>query len=262
MNKGLSDKAMSGSVIAGPLGYLILVAASWAFLLAGAGLGMSSMSTFRFPPPMPADVTIDAWTSGYALTILVMWWVMMIAMMLPALAGRKSGLFPAPPNAVRPVAPRPISMRFCLGYALAWLVFSLFATMLHHGLEQNGLVHGRMMWSLSPHLSIGLLVCAGLYQLSALKRKAARNCHRIDATRQSLRAGLTDGLACTASSGPLMLLLFVGGVMNLVWIVALTAVNLLEKRLPNPQPLSLAVGVGCLSGAVWIFSGTHGVETL
>jgi len=258
----LSGKSSDGPAIAGPLAYLVLLATSWAFLLAGAGLGMSSMSTFRFPPPTPAAVRVDAWTPGYALTILVMWWVMMIAMMLPALAGRKSGLFPAAPNPVRPVAPRPISMRFCLGYSLAWLVFSLFATMLHHGLEQNGLVHGRMMWSLSPHLSIGLLVCIGLYQLSAVKRRAARTCHRIDATRPSLRAGLADGLACTASSGPLMLLLFVGGAMNMVWIVALTVVNLLEKRLPNPRPLSFAVGIGCLSGAAWIFSGTHGAETL
>lgn len=258
MKHCLSGNFSGGPAIAGPLAYLTLVAVSWAFLLAGAGLGMSSMSTFRFPPTMPAEVRIDAWTPGYAVTIFVMWWIMMIAMMLPGFAGSKSGLFPAAPSLARPVALPSISFRFCLGYALAWLLFSLFATALHVILEQNGLLHGRMMWSVNADLSAGLLGFAGLWQLSALKRRAARNCHRIDATRPSAHAGLTSGLACVASTGPLMLLLFVGGAMNLVWIVALALVNWLEKRLPNPRPLSFAVGVGCLAGAAFVFHESGG----
>lgn len=255
MRHSLPETTSSGPAIAGPLAYLALVMASWAFVLAGAGLGMSSMSTFQFPPPMPADVRIDPWTPGYALTISAMWWIMMIAMMLPGLAGGKSGLFLFAPHAESLVGSRSVSFLFCLGYALAWFPFSLFAAALHYMLEQNGLLHGRMMWSLSVPLSVGFLVCAGLWQLSTPKRRAARHCHLIDATRPSLHAGLNSGLACTVSTGPLMLLLFVGGAMNLVWIVALTLINWLEKRLPNPQPLSFAVGAACLFGAALVFVG-------
>lgn len=254
MKQFLQINHASGSALAGPLGYLALLATSWAVLLAGAGLGMSSMSTFRFPPPMPADVRIDAWTPGYAFTVFVMWWVMMIAMMLPGLAGDRiwTGLLARRRNSAAPSASPAISIRFCLGYCFAWLLFSVFATALHYALEQQGLLHGRMMWSLNAPLSAGLLLCAGLYQLSAFKRRAAKTCHLFDATRPSPRAGLNSGLACIVSTGPLMLLLFVGGVMNLVWIIALTLVNWLEKRLPNPRPLSLAVGGACLLGTVLI----------
>lgn len=252
MKQSLPDTSASGPAIAGPLAYLVLLATSWAFLLAGAGLGMSSMSTFRFPPPMPVDVRIDAWTPGYTFTVFVMWWIMMIAMMLPGIAGNKvwTGLLATGRNSAA-LSSSTISARFCLAYSLAWLLFSVFATALHYALEQQGLLHGRMMWSLNVHLSAGLLVCAGLYQFSALKRRVARTCHLIDATSPSLRAGLESGLACIISTGPLMLLLFVGGAMNLVWIVALTLVNLLEKRLSNPRPLSLAVGFVCLFGAAY-----------
>lgn len=256
MKQFLPDTSSGGPALAGPLACLTLLTASWAFLLAGAGLGMSSMSTFRFPPPMPVDVRIDAWTQGYAVTIFAMWWIMMIAMMLPGVAGNRvwTGLPATGRSSAAHSTSSTLSIRFCLAYSLAWLLFSLFATTLHYALEQQGLLHGRMMWSLSTPLSAGLLVCVGLYQLSALKRRAAQRCHLLDATGPSLRAGLDSGLACIVSTGPLMLLLFVGGAMNLVWIIALTLVNWLEKRLPNPRPLSLAVGFVCLIGAACLFT--------
>ena len=48
----------------------------------------------------------------------------------------------------------------------------------------------------------------------------------------AVRLGVVHGLYCLGCCWSLMLLLFVGGVMNLWWIAALTIFVLLEKLAP------------------------------
>ena len=260
MRQSTSQKHASGRAVPGALAYLALLAASWAFLLAGAGLGMSmrAMSTFRFPPPIPPDARIEIWSPEYAVTMTVMWWIMMVAMMLPGIAGApewKSFEWKTLLNGGRVPdthqASAAVSFRFCLGYLLPWLAFSLFATALQYGLEQHGLLHGRMMWSVNTSLSAGILAGVGLYQMSRFKQYATNTCRSAGGRRSSLREGLGTGFACIISTGPLMMLLFVGGTMNLVWIVALTVITWLEKQVSNPHPVSRIVGVVCLLAAAY-----------
>jgi predicted metal-binding membrane protein len=69
-------------------GLLLLTILSWWYILAGAGTGMSTlaMTTWEFPPHIPSMNYSNDWTLSYAVTMLVMWWVMMVAMMIPSAA--------------------------------------------------------------------------------------------------------------------------------------------------------------------------------
>ena len=228
------------------LGMVVITALSWLYLLMGAGTGMSTlaMTTWAFPPTpdgLPADMV---WGPGYWVIMLTMWWVMMIAMMVPSAApmillygrvhrhGQKRGQIP---HAIVPTA------MFASGYLLAWLGFSLLATVLQWYFEIAGLLSQMMMWSNSLHLSAALLIAAGLYQLTPLKHACLEHC-RSPASFLSqqwrpgqwgaVRMGLSHGTYCLGCCWMLMALLFVGGTMNLVWIAGLTVLVLIEKLAP------------------------------
>jgi predicted metal-binding membrane protein len=55
--------------------------------------------------------------------------------------------------------------------------------------------------------------------------------------------GVAHGAYCVGCCLALMLLLFVGGVMNLIWIAGLTLFVLAEKFLPQGRRLSVPIGV-------------------
>jgi predicted metal-binding membrane protein len=134
-------------------GLLVVTTLAWLFMLGGAGTGMSirAMTTWQFPPPaLPS--TSQHWSLSYWALMLAMWWVMMIAMMVPSATptillyarvtrhAQKMGLMEA---AVVPTA------WFAGGYLLAWFAFSIGAVVLQWSLEQLGLMHVMMMWSLT-----------------------------------------------------------------------------------------------------------------
>lgn len=239
-----------------PLISMVFFAMSWGFLLWGAGLGMDtlSMSTFEFPPPVTMNTGSRPWAIPYAFMVLIMWWVMMIAMMLPGMARFLgwSSLFGDEEANIPNRRRQGSSFLFCMGYSMPWLLFSVAVTTVHFVLEQDGLLHGMMMWSLDRTLSAGILLCVGLYQFSPVKTRTAWGCKSLGMHTNSVRMGLAIGGYCLASSGPLMLLLFVGGVMNLVWIGSLTMINWLEKTVSDPRTISWPVGFLCLAGSVHV----------
>src|SRR5688572_28995384 len=69
-------------------GLAAITGLAWTYVLTGAGTGMSTvaMTTWQFPPPRPATMMAGDWDAGYWLTMLLMWWVMMVAMMIPSAA--------------------------------------------------------------------------------------------------------------------------------------------------------------------------------
>lgn len=238
---------------------------SWYYLLNGAGTGMSvaAMSTWQFPPPVyPGDA--DYWPMAYWGLMLAMWWVMMIAMMLPSAApmillyARVQRHHWKEAGVVDALVP---TMTFVTGYLASWLVFSLLATGLQWALQQLGLVHGMMMWSSSHVLSGLFLLGAGAYQLSPLKGACLDHCrnpagflsaHWRSGRLGALCLGWLHGLYCVGCCWVLMLLLFVGGIMNLVWIAGLSLLVLLEKWLPRGEWLARASGVAMLGGGTWL----------
>jgi predicted metal-binding membrane protein len=229
----------------------LAVAACWAWLVPLA-LDMQGAMTGSAAWMMRAD-----WDAVYFVAIFGMWVAMMIGMMLPSAAPtlllyatvvRKS---PEAGDAV------PRVYAFAAGYVLVWSGFSLLATILQWGLARRALL-SPMMQADSPQLGASLLCLAGLYQLTPWKRACLAQCrapavwisaHWRRGLAGALRMGLHHGAYCLGCCWALMLLLFAGGVMNLVWIGAITLFVLLEKLAPHG-----AQG-GRLSGALLIVCG-------
>ena len=264
---------------------LTVIVACWAFILAGAGTGMSALEmTALSAKPGGMDQTggeapgtgngdmsgraMDEgasgamqdlamaamapmpWTPGYAALMFFMWWIMMMAMMLPsaapmillfAMINRKQREKGAPyvPTAI-----------FAAGYALVWAVFSGVAVTAQWGLERAGLLSS-MMASTSAMIGAGLLIAAGIYQLTPLKQACLRHCrspiffithHWRPGDLGALRMGVEHGAFCTGCCWFLMALLFYGGVMNLFWIVGLAVFVLLEKTIPAGHWLGRMTG--------------------
>ena len=223
---------------------VLLCLLSWYYLFVGAGTGMSTvaMSTWQFPPPVYDSMGQGNWSPACWGIMLLMWWIMMIAMMVPSAApmillyARVCRRHQSDQLSVIPTA------YFLLGYLIAWLVFSVAATALQWYLEQLGLVHSMMMWSNSHLLSALFLLAAGIYQLSPLKAVCLQHCRSpagylsanwLKGRSGALQMGLRHGIFCVGCCWFLMLLLFVGGIMNLVWIAGLAIFVLLEKILPR-----------------------------
>jgi predicted metal-binding membrane protein len=220
-----------------------------------------AMTTWQFPPPRPSMTMQGAWSPAYWLTMLIMWWVMMIAMMVPSAApmillyarvfrhGQARGQIP---GALAPTAV------FAAGYLLCWLGFSVLATSLQFALEHYGLLHGMMMWSTDRWLTAGLLAAAGLYQLSPLKTTCLAQCrspteflarHWRPGRVGAFRMGIAHGAYCLGCCWALMLLLFAAGIMNLVWIAGLSILVLIEKLAPFGGALTKPLAVLLLLGA-------------
>lgn len=218
-------------------GLAALVALAWVYVWNGAGMGMSALDMTRATlfPHRQADIPgeMDLTTP----VIVLMWWVMMIAMMTPSAAplvllyarvARHRG-------AQARVAPTAF---LAAGYLLAWLLFSIAAATVQESLQSPGLISGMMLWSKNAALSAAVLAAAGLYQLSPLKQSCLRQCrtptqflvrHWRPGRTGALALGMRHGAYCVGCCWLLMTLLFVGGVMNLVWIAALTLFVLVEK---------------------------------
>jgi predicted metal-binding membrane protein len=216
------------AVVASALGALALLC--WAYLAWLAAAPIGSMAAMA-----PGIVH---WSAADFLLMLLMWWVMMVGMMVPSAApmiliyarvGRQSR------ERGTPFAP---AAWFALGYFVAWLGFALAATALQWGLE-NALLLAPMGARVAPRLGGALLIAAGLYQWTPLKDACLAHCQSPMAFIQrfgfrgergsAVRLGLRHGAYCIGCCWALMILLFVGGVMNLLWIAAIAALVLAEK---------------------------------
>jgi predicted metal-binding membrane protein len=68
----------------------------------------------------------------------------------------------------------------------------------------------------------------------------------------SLRLGIRHGAYCVGCCWALMALLFVGGVMNLLWIATLAIFVLLEKIIPAGRILARVVGGVLVAAGGWL----------
>jgi len=249
-------------------GLSALTVLSWVWVLAGAGTGMSTleMSTFQFPPPVMDGMTMF-WSAGYATLMLAMWWIMMVAMMIPSAApmillyGRVARHAQKKGQMEQGVLP---TFVFVLGYLAAWLGFSALATGAQWGLERAGLMHQMLMWSTSTTLTGVLLIAAGLYQLTPLKQACLEHCrspagylstHWRDGRSGAFHMGLTHGSYCLGCCWVLMVLLFAGGIMNLVWIAGLAIIVLVEKLAPWGPRFGQGLAALMVCAGFWVLIG-------
>jgi predicted metal-binding membrane protein len=241
-------------------GLAVITGAAWAYLVVAArpvSSGPAGMSGRPMAPVLPALTGAQPWTAAESGLRLAMWAVMMVAMMVPT-AVPMTLLYAA---VARKAAAQhsPVAPAFVLvaGYTAMWALFALAATAAQWGLDQAALL-SPMMISRSAWLGAALLIAAGIYQLTPLKNACLRNCrapahvlsrHWRHGRLGALRMGVRLGASCLGCCWILMGLLFIGGVMNLLWIAAIAAFILLEKTLP------FGVAGGRAAGAAMILIG-------
>jgi predicted metal-binding membrane protein len=194
-----------------------------------------------------------------------MWCIMMTAMMLPS-ATPVLLLAAALNRRVEPER-RPYGRTafFAAGYVFVWTLFSLAAVAAQWGLAQSGALSG-MMHASDGRLAGGLLIAAGLWQLTPLKHACLRQCRsplmvlvqrRRKGNLGALTMGTEHGAYCLGCCWVLMALLFVGGVMNLYWIVGLALYVLAEKLLPAAHRLGRWAGAALVLAGVALVAGTY-----
>jgi predicted metal-binding membrane protein len=256
-----------------------VIALSWAYLVAGASMGMSAFEMTRMSQlgmaggmseegmACMAMMTPVVWTPGYAVLMFLMWWVMMVAMMLPS-AAPMILLFATVNRKQRQTGhPHVATSIFAVGYLVAWAGFSLVAMLLQQGLERTGILSPMLV---GTNVTFGgvLLLAAGIYQLTPIKHSCLRHCrsplaflstHWRRGSGGALRMGLMHGAFCVGCCWFLMGLLFFGGVMNLYWIVGLALFVLFEKTVPAGHWLPYATGVALLTWGAGMLAANHSI---
>jgi len=223
--------------------YLIREAADMTAAMAGMDRAMA------MPPRSAAEL----------LLLLAMWWVMMVGMMLPGVAPVILTFATVNRNRRARGEPYVPTALFATGYLLTWGGFSVAATLAQGALERATLLSPMDMTINGRLLGGVLFLSAGLYQFTPVKLACLRSCrspldfvlnHWRDGPGGALRMGMTHGLYCLGCCWILMLLLFVGGVMNLLWVAGLAAVVLVEKLMPGPWFARIA-GTLLAAAGVW-----------
>ena len=231
-------------------------AALW---LALAALGWAALAWVAFDMGHPlAQLSMPMspqWSAANLLAIVAMWAVMMAAMMLPSALPMLQAFVALS----RRNGQRARSRQFVGAYLLVWMIFSVAATAAQWLLQAVGWVNP-MIVSTSAMLSCALLLVAGAYQFSPLKRICLARCRTpmgflVGEWRGGRFGGFAmgwrHGLFCLGCCWALMALLFVGGVMNLAWIAALSIVVAVEKLAPHGERVAPLLGLVLLGAGMW-----------
>ncbi len=247
----------------------VITALAWAdiiWLAQDMAMDGMDMTGFRMIPAgeslmMPASAPWQPVEFAY---VFAMWAVMMIGMMTPSVTPMILLYARVGRQAVVSGHPFAAAGWFASGYLAAWLGFSLAATSIQWALERTALLTP-MMESASRVLGAIVLIAAGIYQWTPLKEACLAYCQapltfimrhggfRPDASG-ALLLGVRHGLYCIGCCWALMLLLFVGGVMNLLWIAGLAGLVLLEKLVPFGKTVSRVIGSTFIVGGIWLLT--------
>jgi len=201
------------------------------------------------------------WDVRHLALLWAMWAVMMLGMMLPSASPMLLLFGGVARSASGSSAASGQVYAFAAGYAVIWALFSLGATALQRLLATLLLI-SPMMEATQPVVGAGLLLIAGLYQLTPIKQVCLRTCQSpfgflMSRWRRGIagafRMGLEHGALCVGCCWALMLLLFVGGVMNLAVIAALTALVAFEKLSPLGTHGARISGVLLVAASLWMF---------
>jgi predicted metal-binding membrane protein len=232
---------------------IVLTALAWAGLVHFAQQMAPGAAT---DPAMAHMPVARSWSPSQLGLLFAMWTVMMVGMMTPA-AAPVLLLFAGAQTRRDPQHARVAVAMFALGYAVVWIVFSLFAAVAQSALHALATLSPQMAVS-SARAGAVVLCAAGAYQLLPIKRACLARCRSPlaffmtrwrDGARGALAMGLRHGAWCVGCCWALMAVLFVVGVMNLAFVAALAVFVLIEKTGPA------GVAVARIGGALLIAAG-------
>ena len=248
---------------------VVITGLAWAYVVWLANdmsMGGMDMTGFRMIPSgmglmMPASAP---WQPIEFMFMFLMWVVMMIGMMTPSAAPMVLLYARVGRQAVTQGKPFASCNWFFGGYLMAWVAVAVAATLVQWALQHASLLTPMME---SANLIFGgvLLIAAGLYQWTPLKEACLRQCQapllfiqrhggfRRDAIG-SLGLGIRHGTYCVGCCWALMALLFVGGVMNLLWVAGLTIFVFFEKIIPAGRIIARVAGGVFVAGGAWLLA--------
>lgn len=225
----------------------MLCALSWLYIIyLYRQMHPMNMDALFFAMPMSSK-----WSWPDFVLLFLMWFIMMIAMMIPSVTSLVL-IFTAI-NRKRKQRQNPfVSSAYLLsGYFLVWAAFSLFATFLQWLLQRVSLLNPEMVTT-NKILGGLILISAGIFQFTHLKNRCLGYCRTPisfiqrnwkEGKRGALHMGMENGLYCLCCCWILMILLFVSGIMNLLWIAVISLFVLFEKVLPSVKIVSAIAGI-------------------
>ena len=260
------------------LSIILIIIITGVYTIFGIGMPMSAIEMtkmsgiFSIPSSMDMDMNMGSnnmnmdmnmgWSFSMAISMFLMWWLMMIAMMTPSAAPTLL-LFH---NLKRIGSERKRALSytyfFLSGYLIVWALFSLIACILHKFFDNSSITDIGMMQIRSIQFSGTLLIAAGVYQFTPLKNACLEKCRTpIDFLSSNNRKGAQGsfimgahhGLFCLGCCLALMALLFVGGVMNLFWITGLALYVLIEKIIIKARWLDKIMGLILIVFGIFLF---------
>ena len=247
-------------IISGCLGAMVLVA--WFYLLhaktAMPGMDMPGMDMSGMDMRGMVMPELHEWGVTTLLLLFVMWAVMMVGMMVPSAAPMILTFLTVNQRrrtTARPLVPVGI---FLLAYLVVWTAYSAVATLAQWQLHRAALLSSTMA-ATSPVLSGGLLIAAGVFQWTPLKLACLKGCRSPlsflmsewrEGTAGAFMMGLRHGTYCVGCCWVLMALLFVAGVMNLLWVAVIALFVFAEKILPRGELLAHAAGIALVTAGV------------
>jgi predicted metal-binding membrane protein len=248
VERPLFDTALRRDRVVVAAGLAAITLLAWAYIV---HMGRMMSPSASMTMPMPGD--LGAPELGY---LVPMWTVMMVAMMIPSAA--PAILLFASVAARRKArgVPTASAAVFTLGYLLVWTLYATVAALAQWELHRLALLSPSMV-SASPWLGGGLLIIAGVYQWLPTKGVCLSHCQSPfgffstswrEGIFGALRMGVHHGSYCVGCCWALMALLFVTGVMNLMWVAALAILVLAEKLGPRGPWLGRVTGIGLM---VW-----------
>jgi predicted metal-binding membrane protein len=238
---------------------LAIILLAWVYLVTiSKGMGVANMGMGNTMP------TMQTWKLSDILLTFVMWSVMMVAMMIPSAA-------PVVTTYTRLAKQQDLSKTslsstgfFLLGYIAIWTGFSLAMTGAQWILHTSALLSPQLS-SASPILGGVLLVVAGIYQVTPLKETCLTHCRTPlgyllsswrDGSYGAFQMGARHGIYCLGCCWMIMALLFVGGVMNLLWVAILAFYILIEKVTPAGNWINRVTGIVSIGFGIWILAST------
>ena len=232
---------------------LVTVLAWWYLLHLARAMESTSVIDAMVPIAQP-------WRGADIGFTFVMWTVMMTGMMLPSTMTMVMVFVTIQRKRAEQGKWQAPTVLFVLGYLTAWTGFSVAATLTQWSLHAVALL-SPMGVGTSSWLGASLLIAAGMYQWTPLKFACLSKCRSPlgffitewrGGAHGALLMGLRHGLFCTGCCWALMVLLFVGGVMNLLWVVVIAGFVLLEKMIPAGELVAKLAGIALTGAGLWM----------